>query len=44
MYYVKCFVILVKIKDEITFCYVIYWIVLLYSEINLVLVMSLEFF
>lgn len=44
MYYVKCFVILGKIKDEITFSYVIYWIVLLYSEINLVLVMSLEFF
>lgn len=35
MHYVKCSAILGKIKDEITFCYVIYWIVLLHSEINL---------
>lgn len=42
MHYVKCSAILGKIKDEITFSYVVYWIVLLHSEINLAPAMSPE--
>lgn len=42
MHYVKCSAILGKIEGEIKFSYVIYWIVLLYSEINLASAMSPE--